>query len=143
VGKLQKQGNTSEYIIYSDAKMLVPSGFQCAVKDDVVEHENARLERSVLTECCVTFYFEIDHTLYQANGSNVEQTTNWMTSVYNNVETLYALDGITVSLKSLFIWTEPDPYFGDSSVEYLYQFNEIRPVFDGDIGQLVGADPGG
>lgn len=143
VGKLQKQGNISEYIIYSDAKMLVPSGFQCAVKDDVVEHENARLERSVLTERCVTFYFEIDHTLYQANGSNVEQTTNWMTSVYNNVETLYALDGITVSLKSLFIWTEPDPYFGDSSVEYLYQFNEIRPVFDGDIGQLVGADPGG
>ena len=68
-----------------------------------------------------------------------------MTSVFNNVDTLFDNDGITVALKSLFIWTEQDPYegIGTSSSAYLFKFNEVRPVFDGDVGQLVGIDAGG
>jgi hypothetical protein len=88
-------------------------------------------------------YFEMDYALYQANNNNITTTTNWMTAVFNNLQTLYANDGITCSLKSVFIWTTLDPYSGTASTDYLYQFNGFRPVFDGDVGQLIGIDPGG
>ncbi|RZJ68474.1 MAG: T9SS type A sorting domain-containing protein [Flavobacterium sp.] len=148
IGKQQKAGNTSDYIIYSDAEMKVLSDFNCGMKQDVLEqaghdHESGETNRDVNSARCVTIYFEIDNNIYVANGSSTTTTANWMTSVFNNVQTLYTNDGITTSLKSTFIWTTPDPYTGDGSSDYLYQFNSVRPVFDGDVGQLVGIDPGG
>jgi hypothetical protein len=146
IGKLDKPNNTSDYIVYSDSDLRVMSGFNCGVKEDAASHDHdSETTRNVLTERCVTMYFEIDYNLYQQNNSNTTTTTNWMTSVFNNVQTLYENDGITVSLKSLYIWTEQDPYegIGDSSGDYLNAFNTVRPVFDGDVGQLVGIDEGG
>ena len=147
IGKTKGE-DTSEYIIYSDTKMNVLNGFNCSFKDDVAEPhdhdgEGDSQHRETLTERCVTLYFEIDHDLYLAHDSDVALTTNWMTSVYNNVQTLFENDGITVSLRSTFIWTSPDPYSGESSYDYLGQFATLRPVFDGDLGQLVALDPGG
>jgi hypothetical protein len=144
VGKLNKTGNSADYIIYSDADMKVQNNFECHAKD-VVAAEQAPNRENLQpgSTRCVTMYFEMDYNLYLANGSNTTTTTNWMTSVFNNVQTLYNNDGITVSLKSIYIWTTDDPYTGDDSSDYLYQFNDVRPVFDGDVGQLVGIDPGG
>ncbi|RZJ30772.1 MAG: hypothetical protein EOO48_04085, partial [Flavobacterium sp.] len=149
VGRLDRAGNTNDYVIYSDADMRVPNGFNCNIKEDsmapVQQSESAN--RDIATNHCVTMYFEIDHDLFLQNGSSTSQTNNWITSVFNNVQTLYANDDITVALKSVFIWTEDDPYLelssSESSSDYLYMFNQVRPVFDGDVGQLVGIDPNG
>ncbi|MFN9116183.1 MAG: M12 family metallo-peptidase, partial [Bacteroidota bacterium] len=146
VAKLDKPNNISDYIIYSDQDLLAKNTFECKVKESFEEvPEQLRNQATPATTRCVTMYFEIDYDLYQANGSDTTTTTNWMTSVFNNVQTIYTNDGITTSLKSMFIWTTPDPYdgIGDSSSDYLYKFNELRPVFDGDLGQLLGIDPGG
>ena len=146
VGKLEKVNNQLDYIVYSDAKMKVLNDFDCHVKDDgITRATNKKIDRSINSDRCVGLYFEVDYNLFTQNGSNTTTTTNWMTSVFNNVQTLYNNDGITVSLKSMFIWTEQDPYdgIGTSSGNYLNAFSEIRPVFDGDLGQLVGIDPGG
>lgn len=144
IGKLDKNNNTTDYIVYSDAKMKVLNPFNCGVKEDGFEIQNNPDEsRNVTSDRCVTMYFEMDNNLYLFNGSNTTTSTNWMTSVFNNVQTLYANDAISVALKSVFVWTTSDPYSGSSSYDYLTQFNSIRPVFDGDIGQLVGIDPGG
>ena len=146
IGKLNKAGNTSNYIIYSDADMKVMPDLECHAKDGADNapdiNKNNRIAEPESTRC-VTMYFEIDYNLYQQNGNNTTTTTNWMTSVFNNVKTLYTNDGITISLKSLYIWTSDDPYTGSDSSDYLFQFNDLRPVFDGDVGQLVGIDPGG
>ncbi len=146
VAKLDKPNNISDYIIYSDQDLLAKNTFECKVKESFEEAPaQFRNEASPATTRCVTMYFEIDYDLYQANGSDTTTTTNWVTSVFNNVQTIYTNDGITTSLKSMFIWTTPDPYdgIGESSSDYLYKFNELRPVFDGDLGQLLGIDPGG
>ena len=145
VGKLNKANNQSDYIVYSDAKMKVLSGFDCHFKDDqAILPQSGNTSRDINSTRCVTMYFEIDNNLYLENGSSTTTTTNWMTSVFNNVQTLYTNDGITVSLKSIFIWTDPDPYegIGTSSTDYLDAFAEFTPVFDGDVGQLVGIDDG-
>ena len=144
IGKIDTPNNTTDYIIYSDAEMKVLNGFSCDFKDDE-NHEEHTTEagRESLSARCVTVYFEIDYNLYLANGSNTTTTTNWMTSVFNNVQTLFANDLIDVALKSVYIWTTDDPYEGSTSFDYLAQFSEVRPVFDGDVGQLIGIDPGG
>ncbi|WP_395043099.1 M12 family metallo-peptidase [Flavobacterium sp.] len=145
VGKLDKVNNISDYIVYSDANFKVSSGFNCSVKDDESKIMNTSevANKNVVTARCVTMYFEIDYNLFQSNSSSTTTTTNWMTSVFNNVQTLYSNDGISTALKSMFIWTTQDPYTGSASTDYLFQFHDLRPVFNGDVGQLVGIDPGG
>lgn len=148
IGTTKKNNPNSDYIIFGDAHLKISNDFNCGFKDDEnmkVNTNEPSSERNAQSTRCVTMYFEMDNNLYTANGSSTTNTTNWMTSVFNNVQTLYANDGITVSLKSLFIWTTQDPYegIGTSSSAYLFKFNEVRPVFNGDVGQLVGIDPGG
>lgn len=147
IGKLVKNSNTKDYIIYADEKLKVLNEFECHTKDieNTSSSDSDNLNKSTLSARCVTMYFEIDYNIFTQNGSNTTTTTNWMTSVFNNVQTLYNNDSITIALKSMYIWTTQDPYegIGSSSSEYLYAFNAQRPVFDGDVGQLVGIDPGG
>lgn len=146
VGKLVKPNNINDYIVYSDAKMKVLNDFDCHVKEATsLPNGGGMTHRDVNSTRCVGFYFEIDTNIYEANGSDTTATTNWMTSVFNNVQTLYNNDGITVGLKSIFIWTDQDPYegVGTTSGAYLSTFAELVPVFDGDLGMLVGIDEGG
>lgn len=146
IGKLEKPNNQTDYIIYSDAKMKVLNQFECHTKDEAItEISPKKPNREVNSDKCVTFYFEVDYNLFLNNNSNITTTTNWMTAVYNNVQTLFTNDGITTALKSIFIWTELDPYNGiaTTSGPYLTAFRNTRTVFDGDVGQLVGVDPGG
>lgn len=146
VGKLDKLNNQTDYIVYSDAKMKVLNDFDCHVKDDgITNKKSENSNRSVTSERCVGFYFEVDNNLFVQNGSSTTTTTNWMTSVFNNVQTLYNNDGISVGLKSIYIWSDPDPYegVGTTSGAYLNAFSQNTAVFDGDVGQLVGIDAGG
>jgi len=150
IGKINKKDNFSDYIIYSDSDLNAINTIQCNTKEGFLQTStNTQKTTQRLSNRCVTMYFEIDYNLFLDNGSNTTTTTNWMTSVFNNVQTLYSNDGITISLKSMYIWTTLDPYEGlgntvnpPSSDPYLYKFNEVRPVFDGDVGQLLGDDNG-
>ena len=144
IGKLEKPNNYSDYIVYSDAKMKVLHEFECHVKENqsnILKDNNANSNVNSLR--CVAFYFEIDYNIFQANGSNVTTTANWMTSVFNNVQTLFNNDGISSEIKSIFIWTTPDPYaaIATTSIAHLNLFRQNRPVFDGDVGMLVSIDP--
>lgn len=141
----QLREDSTTYIIYSDANLLIPNNFTCHTQDpeDVAPQPTTQGEQNVQSARCVTMYFEIDYDIFQQNNNSTEQTGIWMTSVYNNVQTLFNNDGISTALKSFYIWTTDDPYEGDASSDYLGQFGAMRPVFDGDLGQLVGIDPGG
>jgi len=147
IGKVVKAGNVEDYIIYSDADLKIRNTFECGMKADAVdEHDHSEDDnsgKSSLSTRCVTVYFEIDHAIYNQLSGDLDSVGNWITGVFNNVATLYANEGITVALKSTFVWTQPDPYSGNSSSAYLNQFNANTPVFNGDVGMLVGIDPGG
>lgn len=145
VGKIDKPNNQNDYIIYSDANFLKQNNFQCHLKEDSNPPATSTLSREVATIKCVTFYFEVDYNLYQSNGSNTTTTANWATSTFNNVQTLYANDGITTALNSMYIWTNPDVYnnIGTTSIAYLEAFKNYRPYIASDVGLLLGIDPGG
>jgi len=143
VGRLNTAGNFSDYIIYSDANLNLKADMSCGVVDTakLAPQKSGAKTFGVLSQNCVTVYFEIDYDLYAANNFNTDLTNNWVFSVFNNTQTIFDNDGITVAIKSIFVWTEPDVYTGESSADYLLQFRTVRPYFDGDVGQLLGLDP--
>lgn len=145
VAKIDKPNNVTDYIVYSDANFLVSNNFTCHVKEDSLPAKESTMQRDANTLKCVTFYYEIDYDLYVSNNSNIETATNWATSVFNNVQTLYANDGVTTALNAVYVWTSPDVYegIGTTSFDYLEAFQYYRPVINGDVGVLVGIDPGG
>ncbi len=140
VGKLQ--GDNSHYITYSDAKMKVENAFNCTTEPSKAPQKAVTHREQLLTQNCVTMYFELDYDHFVANDSNVTTTTNWMNGVFNNVQTLFDNDEINTAIKSIYIWTTQDPYDGSNSFENLIQFYNQRPVFNGDLGQLVTIDGG-
>ena len=145
VGKIDQPSNQDDYVIYSDANFLQANEFECHTKEKEGAPAPPEVNQSINTLKCVNLYFEIDYNLFQSNNSSTTQTANWMTSVFNNVQALFASDGITVALNSIYIWTNPDVFqdIGSSSADYLYGFADFRPTVNGDVGMLVGIDPGG
>ena len=145
IGKLEISGNKNDYIIYSDLELKKPFNFTCDVKDTVEKKStfDQRNAQDVNSTRCVAIYFELDYKAYVQHGSNVTTTLNWFNSIFNNVQTLYANDGITAAIKSVFVWTTLDPYaVGINSTQYLNAFVNNRPVFNGDIAQLVSYNRG-
>ena len=145
IGKLETSKNTNDYIVYSDLNLKKNFGFICDTKEqpEIDNSVGNVVEGSVSTKC-VAIYFELDYQNYLSRGQNLTATSNWFSSIFNNVQTLYANDGITTAIKSLFIWTAPDPYMGfANSTEYLNAFVNNRTVFNGDIAQFISLNAGG
>ncbi|WP_296151087.1 M12 family metallo-peptidase [uncultured Flavobacterium sp.] len=146
IGKLAVDGNVNDYIIYSDTKLKKPFNFTCDLKSAKASHSsvNHRDTQSPNSAKCVAIYFELDYNSYTSHGSDLTTTLNWFSSIFNNVQTLYANDGISTAIKSVFVWTSLDPYAeSESSGAYLNNFLVNRPVFNGDLGHLVNYDGGG
>ncbi|HUM47908.1 MAG TPA: M12 family metallo-peptidase, partial [Chitinophagales bacterium] len=147
IGKSAKEGAKAyDYVIYSDNNLPLQN-MACATPEnpDYMSQmkEYSEAGSGVRTTNCVKIYYEMDNNLYINNSSNTTTATNWMTAVHNNVATLYSNDAITTALQTIFIWTTGDPYNGTTSSSQLSKFKANRPTFNGDLGQLVGIDPGG
>lgn len=147
IGRLTED-RSSTYVIYSDTNLIRTNTFNCATADKDFLNRGSNTAAKLTTnetDYCVTIYFEIDYDTFVQNGSSQETTGNWLTSIFNTTQTLYDNDGIGVSLKSFMVWTTPDSYSGSDASEYLTDFTINSSVnnFDGDLGQLIGMDPGG
>jgi hypothetical protein len=71
------------------------------------------------SENCVRFYYELDYDIFESSEQDVQQATNWITAVHNNVATLYDNDQITTALSGIYIWTTEDPYHGSTATSQL------------------------
>lgn len=143
VGNLVIGPYKKNYIIYNDASLSILNGFDCKVIDpDPAQLPVQAANKTTFTSRCASVYLEVDYGLYQSKGSNLTNTTNFVTSMFNNVQTLFANSGISIALKSVFVWTSADPYTGSTASAQLQLFHQNRPSFDGDLGQLIGYDSG-
>lgn len=138
---LGKSVDKQDFITYSDKNILGENPFACGVDELPAQNQNAvsfdpEMMSTTMTENCVKIYYEIAYRPYQLNGSNVQNTINWITGIQNNIGTLYANDNINVALHEIKIWTSDDPYDGDYS-QNLYQFASTVTDFNGDLAHLV------
>ncbi|ROI10275.1 T9SS C-terminal target domain-containing protein [Kaistella haifensis] len=137
-----KSKNADEFVSYNDQKLKGENPFSCSA-DELVENQklaapsfDPKTMTAKKTDNCVRIYYEAGYGPYTQNGSNVTTTTNWVTSMHNNISTLYANDGITVALSEIMVWTSTDPYSGTPS-NILNQFRTTRTSFNGDVAQLL------
>jgi Metallo-peptidase family M12/Secretion system C-terminal sorting domain/CUB domain len=146
VAHLPQEREMSSYIIYSDGDLTIPQDFACGSLPNGTLQPVTRRNAATPADAahCATIYYEIDNDIFIQNNSSQQATGNWLTALFNNVQTLYDNDGITISLKSFMVWTTQDPYSGADSVDYLAEFfsRYTNQDFDGDVGQLLGSDPG-
>ena len=98
LGKLQIEGNETNYILYSDKNLHAQQPPTCGTVEPLGYAEKIReyseAAAKPTADKCVRVYLECDYALYQNKGS-VAGATNFITAVFNNLATLYANEQIT------------------------------------------------
>lgn len=137
-----------DYIFYKESDMLISSEFDCA-SDDLPIIDQPEVEivesstRNSSSNNVVRVYIEVDNQLYQNKGSNVGNTTNYITGFFNVVATLYSNESISTQISEIYVWTGNDPYPSNSSSAALDAFmNQVNGSFNGDLAHLVAYNPG-
>lgn len=138
-----KSVDKEDFIIYSDVNLLGENPFVCGVDELLHNQEmeqqinfDPNLQNLPQTTNCVKLYYEIAYAPFQMNGSNVQNTLNWITGIQNNIGTLYDNDDINLLLNEIRIWTHQDPYNGDF-LDNLFLFQESVKDFEGDLAHLI------
>ncbi|MBL0258127.1 MAG: hypothetical protein IPQ03_11660 [Bacteroidetes bacterium] len=87
---------------------------------------------------CIRVYFECDYQMYLDNGSDITNVNNFVTSIFNEVATIYDNDSITTLISEINTWVVPDPYLSyTSSLDCLSAFQSTRTSFNGNIAHLL------
>lgn len=139
LGRLDVPGNEQAYIFYSDKDLPTRPSFGCTTGDEYpLRHTEAARTALLRTTAdrCVRVYMECDYALYLNKGS-VAATTNFITSVFNNVAVLYANESITTVLSQVHVWTGPDSFSTTNRTLAYNRFVTIRPTFNGDIAHFA------
>ena len=58
----------------------------------------------------LTVYAEVTNDLHVSLGNNLTTTQNWVTNLFLAVSTIFASEGLTVSLNKIYVWESVDPY---------------------------------
>ncbi|MDX1683872.1 MAG: fibronectin type III domain-containing protein [Saprospiraceae bacterium] len=123
------------YMLYDDKDVALDMPFSCEALSHPEMSASPPLSGNMEVSNCVKVYLECDHALYNNKGG-ITATTNWITSVYNNVKTLYSNESISTVISEIFIWTSPDGYSRTSSYTALTQFRNNNPSYNGDLAHL-------
>ncbi|MFT3683269.1 MAG: M12 family metallo-peptidase [Ferruginibacter sp.] len=134
-------GATVGFIIYNDKDLVAPEPFDCATNTFIPLSPVTTLAKpataAAVATKCVNWYWETDYDMFVNKGS-VDNVNAYMQALFNQMATLYANDGMTMNLKTLYVWTATDPYTGPTTSDYLNQFGAYRTSFDGDLAHLIG-----
>lgn len=136
LGKLDRPGNQTDYILYADREITMPNPFSCQTLEPELTASPPRNGDHPEVSGCVRVYFETDYELFQNKGS-VQATVDYLAGAFNQLATLYANEQISVTLSQVFVWVTPDSYSNSSSSTALNQFKTLRKSYNGDIAQLV------
>lgn len=139
IGKLENNKTDRTHIIYNEAE-LPAREFNCAATDSgekINQIINVAKEQAVVAQSkCVKVYMETDYDVFQNKGS-VQNVTNYITALMNQVGVLYTNENIVLKLSEVYVWSSTSPYSGSSSSTYLSQFRSTRTSFNGDVAHLV------
>ncbi len=145
VGELEdKSGN---YILYNDKDMLVKPAMPCTVRgEERAQPVNVGAQgKTTAANMCrkVQLYWECDYQYFQ-NKVTLIAAQNHMTGLFNEVQTMYRNENISIELKSLYIWTVNDGYPSGTSSDgldiFMGYWNGHNDGFDGDIAHFITMD---
>lgn len=138
IGKLDAENAGRIHVVYNESE-LPAMPFSCATPNNgvMIDHiVNTAKQRAAVQSKCVKVYMETDYDVFQNKGS-VQNVTNYITALMNQVGVLYTNENLVVKMSELYVWSSTSPYSGSSSSTYLNQFVATRTTFNGDVAHLV------
>lgn len=144
IGKLKGKNEKNEHIIYADKDLVEKPQLNLddmqeisGREEELPENEFSNSEQSPAATKCVRVYIEADFDVYSDKGS-VTNTANYLSGMFNQVRTLYANDGISITLSEIFVWNSASPYQNLSILQKFDKFIQYRgDSINGDVGTLV------
>ncbi|HMQ07483.1 MAG TPA: zinc-dependent metalloprotease [Saprospiraceae bacterium] len=145
MGYLEEDGGskTSTFVVRRSTEIFRELAFECEVLEPPSGTSSPQdADRHSLetrsTTLCFRQYIEASYHLYQNKGSNIAQTVNYLTGLYNQVALLYNNEQINLSISQILVWTQLEPYSSSSSSNALFSFsNAMSGGFNGDLAHLV------
>jgi PKD repeat protein len=138
IGKVA--GSVSQFVMYNDVDLLIDLPDVCSGAPDGLPTYSSSAQSMSLTTNCVKQYVECDYELYLNNGSNINNTFNYVTGLYNIVSTVYFNDSMRLALSEIKLWTSADPYIPYATTLSLisaYRQSDIAAGFNGDLAHLL------
>jgi hypothetical protein len=139
-------GSVKEHIIFRESNLVSKQPFECGTENlPAVTHNPLpqfaapSATNAVINTEPVDIYFEADNSCYLNNGSNITNTVNWATALFNVVTTLYENDSLYTRMSGIKVWNTPDPYTALTTTStVLYAFSsKMNAGFPGDLAQLL------
>lgn len=126
------------HVLYREGDLLGTHSFACGTPELPVQDTDAHDETPTgdRSTRCVRWYWEAAYDIFQNKGS-VVNTVTYLTGLFNQSATIFANDGVNVTLLETYVWDMPSPYNGTSSSSRLSQFGSTRTSFNGDVAHLL------
>ncbi len=132
---------TETYILYNDRNLTTTPDFSCEVEESDIPKPHPHDEVEVQGRDqgdCISVYVEADNAMYIAQGSSFANVGSYITALMNEVATIYANEGITVTLATYGVWTIADPYAAMTTTgAILPAFRNNNPNHAGDLAHFI------
>jgi hypothetical protein len=137
----QIEDASGQYVLYRSADLLAQNPHSCAT-DDVTMHigsEEPTVDERGIGCKTVEIYFECDYKLFQDKGSSVNNATNYVTALFNQISALYAVENVGVAISEIYVWSSPDPYQSfNSTASVLNAFKANKGTnFNGNLAHFL------
>ena len=126
-----------------DRKEPIDLDWECQVieeSDSQSKYQNSDA-RSSSTPECVTVFFEIDHNMYNKQGSNIANAEAWAMTMFSQVAILYIEHNVPINISGIQVWDIPDPYIPASNTSNALSLfrNAVHsnPNFNGRLAHLL------
>ncbi len=136
---IKSSGIVDNQLLCEARKDIPPSQpdelFSCHTDDILHYLESGREMTSRLRDNCnrVSISIRADYELFIRFGNNPQAVTNYITGLFNNINTVYKREDIQISLAEIFIHTSPDGFPNTSSSLALDHFRRNYQNYSGDI----------
>jgi len=140
LGKLQRAGNTSGYVLYSDRNLAMDNPFECLVREIKPGFVAQGYKQSTSSDRqIIRVALEADHSLIRRCGGSRRAAT-YLAALFNQVAAFYANEKIDLQLTHVLLPEEPLYETGAGAEHLLEQFRKSCGDFgQSDLAHLVGA----
>ena len=146
-------GQEEQYLLFNDQHVKQYRPFLCGTADGPGPYTGTPTDGELIISTRarnrVEVYIEVDFDAYQANGSSVNATRDWVLGIFRDMASIYERHAISIRLNEIFIWTTNNDPFNGIGADFgkldtaLTNWSAVQTTFNGDVAHYMGTESGG
>lgn len=136
----QKSNDHISCKITNETKENNNRNFAACATDDYkhyIDDKNQLSARSKDNCKIISISIHTDYELYLKMNANKDKISNYVISVFNNVQAIYRKDDIQIAISELIIHTSPENFPHTTSMVDLEYFRSNYPTYNGNVNLLI------